>query len=189
MIAAGPDIPRFGNELHAGQDRVLAARVEEAAALVEAVILTRQDRGQVETEAIHVHLGDPVAQAVGDHLQNPRVADIDRVAGSGIVDVAAAVIRQQAVVAEVVDAAERERGATVVAFRSVIVNDVQDHLEPGVMEARHHLLEFGKREVRTVGEAGVGREEPDGVVAPVIRQALVQQPFVIDEGLHRQQLD
>ena len=104
LIAAGADVPGFGDQLDAGEHRVLPAGVEKAAALVEAVVLARQDRGEVEAEAVHVHLGDPVAQAVGDHLQHPGMADVDGIAGAGVVHVAPAVVRQQPVVAAVVGA-------------------------------------------------------------------------------------
>src|SRR5215208_1268034 len=51
LIAAGADVPWLGDQLHPRQHRVLAAAVEEPAALIEAVRLARQDRRQVETEA------------------------------------------------------------------------------------------------------------------------------------------
>ena len=37
--------------------------------------------------------------------------------------------------------------------------------------------------------AGVGREEADGVVAPVVDQAALEQLAVVDEGVHGQQFD
>jgi hypothetical protein len=58
---------------------ILAAGVEEAAAFVEPVWLARQDGGEVEAEAVDAHLAGPVAQAVGDHLQHARMAQVDRV--------------------------------------------------------------------------------------------------------------
>ena len=189
LVAAGADIPRFGDQLHAGQHRVLPAGVQEAAALVEAVVLPRQDGGQVEAEPVHVHLAHPIAQAVRHHLQHAGVADVDGVAGAGVVHVAPFVAGHQAVIAEVVDPAERQRGPPFVALGGVIVHHVQDHLEPGVVEARDHLFELGEREIRAVGIARVRREERDGVVAPVVGQPAAQQVVVIQEGVHRQQLD
>ena len=40
---------------------------------------------------------------------------------------------------------KRERRPELVAFGRVVVDDVEDHLEPGVVEARDHLLEFLQR--------------------------------------------
>src|SRR5207253_5184311 len=37
----------------------------------------------------YVHLLDPVAQAVGDHLDDARMREVERVAGAGVVDVVA----------------------------------------------------------------------------------------------------
>ena len=123
---------------------ILAAGVEEAAALVEAVGLARQDGREVEAEAVDAHLGRPVAQAVGDHLQHARMAEVDRVAGAGVVDVVAPVVGREPVVGGVVDALERERRPELVALGGVVVDDVEDHLDPGVVEVRDHLLELGE---------------------------------------------
>jgi hypothetical protein len=51
----------------------------------------------------------------------------------------------------------------------VIVDDVQDYFETGAVKLRNHLLEFTKA-VDDVGRAArIGREEADGVIAPVVR--------------------
>ena len=42
---------------------------------------------------------------------------------------------------------------------------------------------------RRRGVARLGREEADRVVAPVVRQPLLEQMAVVDEGVDRQQLD
>jgi hypothetical protein len=59
-------------------------------------------------------------------------------------------------------------GAEVVALGGVVVDDVEDHLDAGRCSAHHglelgDLLAAGRRRV-----AGVGGEEPDRVVAPVV---------------------
>src|SRR5688572_31813798 len=59
---------RLGDHLHARQQRVLPDRLHEAVVRVEAAGLAREDRAQVEAEAVDVHVLDPVTQAVGDHL-------------------------------------------------------------------------------------------------------------------------
>ncbi len=77
-------------------------------------------------------LGHPIAQAVGDHLDDPHVAQVERVSGAGVVDVVSWLIGHQAIIGGVVDALERQGRATLVAFRGVVVDDVEDHLEPGI---------------------------------------------------------
>jgi hypothetical protein len=155
---------------------------------VEAAGLAREDGPQVEAKAVDVHLLDPVAQAVGDHLDDARVRQVQRVARAGVVDVVAA-LGQQAIVGGVVHALEGERRPELVALGGVVVDHVEDHLQARVVEARHHLLEFLQAARGIGGVAGVGREKTDAVVAPVVGEALLQQVAVVDEGVHRQELD
>src|SRR5262245_6483057 len=52
LVAAGSAIPRLGNQLHAAEGRVLAYHLEKPALLVEAVMLARQNRSEIEAEAV-----------------------------------------------------------------------------------------------------------------------------------------
>ena len=112
--------------------------------------------------------------------------DRQGVAGAGIVDVVALVARHQPVIAGVVDAAKAQRRPHLVAFAGVIVDDVEDDLDPGLVQARHHRLEL--RQDAGGHEAGFGREEAYRVVAPVIAQRPLDQMAVVAEGLDRQKL-
>ena len=71
----------------------------------------------------------------------------------------------------------------------MIVDDVEDDLQTGFVEARDHLLEFAQtvRDIRRV--ARVGREKADRVVAPVVRQPLFLKLAVVDERMDRQEFD
>ena len=60
-------------------------------------------------------------------------------------------------------------GPALVALRGVVVDDVENHLEAGVVKARDHLLELAQAVGAVGGIARIGREEPDAVVAPVVR--------------------
>jgi hypothetical protein len=166
-------------------------RVEEARAGVELVRLPRQGRGKVEAEAVDPHLGHPVAQGVHDQLEHRRVAGIERVAGAGVVQVVAGLVRLQLVVGSVVDAAEGEGRAEVVALGGVVVDDVEDHLEAGGVERLDHRLELADRTARrpVVGEVGRGGEEADRVVAPVVGQPFGGKERLVDPGVDGQQLD
>jgi hypothetical protein len=62
--------------------------VEERAQPID-VVSSRAARGQVEAEAVDVHLLDPVAQAVHDELQRARVRHVQRVAAARVVHVVA----------------------------------------------------------------------------------------------------
>ena len=138
-----------------------------------------------------MHLGHPVAQRVHDQLQHVRVAHQQRVAGAGRVVVEARVLVDQPVVRRVVDAAERERRAEVVALCGVVVDDVEDDLDVGPVQLADHRLEL--RDLlagltrRAVGV--VRRQEADRVVAPVVGETLLLQGRVVDELVHGHQLD
>src|SRR5262245_25055656 len=52
LVAAGADVPWFGDQLDVGEHRVLPAGIEETAALIESVGFARQNGGEIETEAV-----------------------------------------------------------------------------------------------------------------------------------------
>ena len=161
-------------------------RREETPLALEALALAAQRGREVEAEAVHVHLADPVAQAVEHHAQHFRVVHVQRVAAARPVDVIAQVLGREPVVAQVVDAAHRQGGAAVAALRRVIEHHVEDDLEPRSVHGAHQLAELAHR----VGErvTGVRREKGQRVVAPVIHQAPFPQVGLGDELLHRHEL-
>src|SRR5471030_906311 len=167
LISAGTAIPRLGDQLHAGENRVLTATVEEPAAFIETVGLAAEDSGKIKAETVHVHLGDPVAQAVGDHLQHARMRQVERVARTGIVDVITLVVGQT-IVRSVIDTLERQRRPALVAFGGVVVDHVENDLEAGFVKAVDHLLEFRDRARALRKETRISGEKADRVVAPVI---------------------
>ena len=98
LVAALAEVPRLGDQLDLRDHGVLAHDVEERAEAVDFVQLARERRGEVEAEAVDVHLGHPVAQRVHDELQHARVAHVERVAAAGEVDVRARVLGVEPVV-------------------------------------------------------------------------------------------
>ena len=79
----------------------------------------------------------------------------------------------------------------MVALGGVVVDHVEDDLDAGGVQRLDHLLELGDL-TAGVAAAGIARlrgEEVDGVVAPVVAQPLLQQVTVVEEGVHREQLD
>ncbi len=119
------------------------------------------------------------------------MAGIEAVAGAGEVLVQPQIAVDQPVVGGVVDAAEVDRRAEVVALGGVVVDHVEDHLDAGLVERPHHGLELGHRAagVPVRGVLIVRREEAERVVAPVVSQPEVEQPVVVQELVHRHQLD
>ena len=106
LIAAFTKIPWFGDKLNLRQDGVLLDRIEEGAQTVHAVKLPRQAGRQIESKPVDVHVGDPIAQAVHNQLQCPRVPDIEGVTRSCIVHVVAIFVAAQPVIHGIIDAAK-----------------------------------------------------------------------------------
>jgi hypothetical protein len=89
LVAAGADVPGLGDQLDAGQHRVLQhGALKKGPSRSKPVIAAAQHRRQVEAEAVDVHLLHPVAQAVHHQLQHARVAHVQRVAAAAPVLVA-----------------------------------------------------------------------------------------------------
>ena len=77
----------------------------------------------------------------------------------------------------------------MIAFDGVIINHIEDHLEAGGVKSSHHRLELGHllAHLATAGILTMWRKKSDRVVAPIINQAALNQPFVIDMGVDRQE--
>ncbi len=190
LVAARADVPRLGDELDPAQHRVLLDGRHEVAEHVDVVERAGQRGREVEAEAVDVHLLDPVAQRVHDELQDVRLGDVEGVAAARVVGVVPAAVAQVVVVV-VVDAAEGQGRAELVALGRVVVDHVEDDLEPGRVHGLDHALELGDLAAARAGR-GVGRvrrEVADGVVAPVVREAVLEQVHLVEEVVHGQQLD
>ncbi|MET3823440.1 hypothetical protein ABID76_006166 [Burkholderia ambifaria] len=187
LIAAGAEIPRFGDQLALCEHRILPQRVEKTRARLEAVILAAERHAEIETKAVDVERGGPVAQRIHDHLHDARMRQVQRVAAAGLVDVVTPVVLPQPVVARVVQAAPRQRRAELVAFARVVVDDVEHDLDAGRVQLPDrdaHFVEPPRRQVRRFR-----REERGRVVAPVVAQPAVHQRPLLQERMYRQQFD
>ncbi len=76
-------------------------------------------------------------------------------------------------------------------LRGVVVDHVEDDLDAGLVQRLDHRLELGDVPVRRCRRAVtlVRREEPDRVVAPVVRQPPLGQDRLRHGLVHRHQLD
>jgi len=112
------------------------------------VQLPCQCGGEIEPEAVDVHVQDPVPKRVHDQLERVGVADVEAVAAAGVVEVDGRVAVIEAVVGGVVDAAEGQRRAERAALGGVVIDDIQDHLDAGRVQRLDHGLELGDVAVR-----------------------------------------
>ena len=138
-----------------------------------------------------MHFRHPVAQRVHDELKDLRRAHEEGVARARRVEVVLAIPVDEAVVGGIVDAAEGQSRAHVVALCRVVVDDVEDDLDVSRVQGLHHGLELRHlcagvlRRCVTV----VRGEVADRVVAPVVRQSLGLQRRIVRELLDRHELD
>ena len=145
-----------------------------------AVLVAPQDGGQVEAEAADVVGGDPVAQAADNHLVDNRVVAVQGV--SAAAEIVIVSLGGEEVVNIVVEALEGEEGPVLVALRRVVEDHVQVDLDPVFVAVLDEPLELVALPVvlQAGGVAGIGGEEADGVVAPVVVELLpVHQPGVL----------
>ena len=149
----------------------------------------REGRGEVESEPVHVHIQNPVAEAVHDELQHLGMPHVQRVARSRVVHVVARIIRHQPIVRAIVDASKAQRGAEMVAFRGVIVYNVEDYFDACPMQAFYHGFEFAQLLplIAAARIARFGRKKADAVITPIVAQAVIEEVFVIQKRMHRHQ--
>ncbi len=83
-----------------------------------------------------------------------------------------------------------KRRPLLVALAGVVEDDVENHLQAGGVERAHHLLELAHLGPGLLagGEALVGREEAQGVVAPVVGEAARLEEALGHRLVHRHQL-
>ena len=181
------EIPRLGDELDPLQRWVLLDCREQRSVGVEVPLAPSERRGQIEPEAIDPHLLDPVPEAVEHEPHDRSVMGVERVSAARAVHVPAPVRRIEAIVGRVVDAPERERRAVVAEFPRVVVDDIENDLDPCFMEPAHHVAELAHY-CQAGCAGGVGRlrrEVGQGLVTPVIRQPLPFQARLAEVVLDR----
>ena len=191
LVAVRTHVPRLRDELDLRDHGVLVDEVEESGESVDLGELAGQSGGQVEAEAVHMHLRDPVAQRVHDELQDLRRAHEEGISCARRIEVVPTIPVDEAVVGGIVDTPEGEGGTHVVTLCRVVVDDVEDDLNVGGVQGLHHRLELGDLRAGILrGSVIIVRSKvTDRVVAPVVRQSLGLQRRVIRELLDRHQLN
>src|SRR5262245_26277304 len=103
---------------------------------------------------------------------------VERISATCKILIISWLIGLEPIIGDVVDAAEAQGRAKLVAFGRVVVHDVEDDLDAGVMQPGNRRAKGIERAVRLVRG-----EEAKRVVAPIIAQALLDQMPLIDEGM------
>ena len=162
-------VPRLGYELGLAENGVVGERFQQRGVRHGvALLVAPQDGCQVEAEAVDVVVGDPVPQALDNHVAHVGVVAVQRVAASAEVEVRA--VGRQHVVGLVVDAPVRDVRSALVALGGVVEHHVEHHLDAVAVQLLHHVLQLvhlhGEASRRGVG--GLGCEESDVAVAPQV---------------------
>src|SRR5580704_3920135 len=142
LISSFAKVPGFGNQLDLREHRILMDDVEESSQAINLMKFAGESGGEVEAEAVHVHLKNPVAQTIHDQLQYTRMPHVQGVSGACVIPVIARIIRHKAVVSAIVDALQRKRGPQMVALGGVVIDNVENHFQSRRMQGLNHGLEF-----------------------------------------------
>src|SRR5512144_113039 len=82
-------IPGFRDQFHVGEDRIRLDLPEDRRRCYRAAaFVARQYRGQIEAEAVDMHLAYPMTEAVEDETPDNGFIGVERVAAAGEVGVA-----------------------------------------------------------------------------------------------------
>ncbi len=73
----------------------------------------------------------------------------------------------------------------MIAFGGVVVDNIEDDFDAGVMQPRHGRSKCIERSIN--GVAHLGREKAQRIVAPVVTQPALDQMPIVDIGVDRQQ--
>src|SRR6185369_7145250 len=145
---------------------------------------------KIETETVNVITRYPVSKAIENEVSNHGMVAIQRIARSRKIEVVA--FGREHVISAVVDAAERNGGAAMIAFGGVIENHVEDDFDPGAMQMLDQILEFVHLHAERAGSGvpSLGRKKAEGAVTPIVKKRVfpigrgtVVLPFVeLEDG-------
>src|SRR5262245_61741694 len=128
LVEAGR-IPRFGNELRAGEHWIGVDIPQNWRARHQiARFVAVEERGQIEPEAGHTQLFYQVPKTVQYHTANNGMIGVERVPRAAVVGEPRAVLLED-IVGVVLQPAETQSGPAVVAFAGVIEDNVENDLD------------------------------------------------------------
>src|ERR1700722_1027466 len=133
------------------------------------ILIAAEDGGEIEAEAVDVHLAFPTAQAVHHHLAHVPPAEVQGVAGTRVICVRVGWVRRHHVVAGAVEALIAVSWTTVISLAGVVVHHIQYDPDACLMKGLHHVLEFKVLAVRAGARVlRMWRKEVQRHVAPVV---------------------
>src|SRR5690242_8654525 len=141
------------------------------------VFSPRQNRPLIEAEPVHMHLLDPIAQAIRNQLHHKRMVALARVATTRIIHIVLLVLRVEHIIDLVVDTFETDGGTPMIALARMVKDDVQNHFDPCLMERLDHVAKVPQLASfcgsKTIGR--MGSKVSDRVVSPEALERLAIQ--------------
>jgi len=94
-------------------------------------------------------------------------------------------VREETIIAGVVNAFEGKRRAAFIPLRRVVVDHVHEDFRSAFMKAGNHFLEFPQAVLTCRRVAGIRCEKADAVVPPVVGEVFFEKLAIVDEGVDR----
>src|SRR5437870_9519524 len=103
--------------------------LEKGVQFVNALVIARQGRSQIEPKSVRMHFENPIAQAVHHQLERAWMEQVECVAGACKIQIQTWIIRAQPVICGIVDPAEAKRRPELIPFRGTIINHVENYFD------------------------------------------------------------
>src|SRR5947207_13626826 len=104
---------------------------------VEAFVIARKRGREIETKSVDVHVLHPITQTVSYQLQRARVKQIEGIASAGEIQIERRILRIQSGVRDVVDPAEAQRRAEMIAFGGMIIDYIDNDFDSSRLKTAH----------------------------------------------------
>ena len=167
-MSAGPDVPRFGNQLEIAQHWILRDCLQQRCLGIERIVPSAERGRKIEPKPIDTCCVGVVAQDVQSKAEHRRSVERQRIAAACVIDIMHAIARNGTVVARVVEPTQRQCRSERIALAGVVENHVEDHFDAGGLKGSHasaKLVDSSRRKPR------IGYKQRDGVVTPVVGEA------------------
>ena len=185
-VAARADVPGLGDEAGFGEHGIGGEGLKERGLWIETRVASAKRRAEIETKAVETAMNHPALERADRHLNDQRAVKREAIAGARIVDVELRIVWVQPEPGAIVEPAEGQRRAGLVALAVVVEDDVENGFDAGCVQRVGRgadLLPAARSKAR------IGRAEHHRVVAPCVGQAERRQVALVDERISRHDLD
>src|SRR5215475_6954089 len=108
----------------------------------KSICISTEDRGEIETEPVDVHLTLPITQAIHDHFAHMPSTKVQGVARPRIIRVRIGRIGGRHVIAGAVQALVAVDRTALISFAGMVVNNIEHDPNTGLVKSLYHVFEF-----------------------------------------------